>query len=201
METRVLPSSVDQWIAARTTAPRSVGHHVSTLVIGMLKQVAPKKYSSYGAGTDEGESDRKPIYEMGYLWEDTLGAILTERAMLESGETLLTGQQEICRDGIIGTPDRIVLGVDGSPIIEETKVTWKWYAEDIEDTKYLYWVLQVKTYCAMVGATRARIRALFVNELRRGDFVVPACWELWWTVAELEEWWTSVRWYAESLEA
>lgn len=183
-----LPSGIEQWIAQRTGPSRSKGFHVSVVILAMLKEIAPRKYAGYG----EGKSDREPIYELGYVWEDLLGTILTERVMLESGEYLLSEQTEIQLDGIYGTPDRIVLGTDGAPILEETKLTWKWYVEDLESPKFLYWLLQVKTYCAMIGATRARIRALFINELHAGSFVVPGCWELTYEPHELTEWWQSV---------
>lgn len=196
MQITPIAADIETWITPRlTTAPRSVGHHVSVLVLGMLKELVPKKYGEYG----QGKKDREPIYEMGYLWEDLLGAILTDRVMLDRGEVLLTGQTEIERDGIFGTPDRLVLGTDGAVIVEETKITWKWYSPDLEAVKFLYWLLQVKTYCAMVGATTARIRALFINEISHSDnFVVPGCWEITFEPHELDEWWESLLSFAST---
>lgn len=200
MDARQLPANLDAWLASRKTEPRSDGHHVSVLLIGMLKRLLPKQYAHYGKPVAPG--DRPPQFELGYMWEDMLGSVLDERLLLGPGESLLGAQTELEKDGIYGTPDRIVLSTSWpTPIVEETKVTWKWHSDDIEDPKFLYWVLQVKTYCAMVGATKARIRALFVNELRRGEFVVPGVWELTWAPHELTEWWHSVTRYAESNDA
>lgn len=193
MITRRLASQIDAWIAERETGPRSPGFHVSGLVLAMLKEVAPKKYADYGSG---GDDKRKPIYEMGYVWEDTLGAVLSPRVLLDEGEVLVATQTEIERDGIFGTPDRQVLTRRAALVVEETKITWKWYDDDIEHLKFLYWVLQVKTYCAMLGALQARIRALFINELHAGQFVVPGCWELTFQPHELDEWWESVTRFA-----
>lgn len=193
-----IPSSIESWIAERVAAPRSRGFHVSVLVLGMLKEIAPKTYGDYGKAPEA----RQAIYELGYLWEDLLGAVLDARVMLADHEHLLSQQVEIQRNTdagapVYGTPDRIVLAPDGDPIVEETKITWKWYSDDLEQIKFLYWVLQVKTYCAMIGATRARVRALFVNEISHADrFVAPGCWEIMFTPLELMEWWTSISGFA-----
>lgn len=198
MNIQQIPSGIETWIEARVSPPRSEGQHVSVIVLAMLKELVPKKYGSYG-GT---ANDREATFEIGYLWEDLLGSILSERVMLAQGETLLSSQTELCLDGIYGTPDRIVLDADGAVIIEETKATWKWYTTDLELAKFLYWIVQVKTYCAMVGALKARIRALFINEIGHSDnFVVPGCWELTFDAHELAEHWDSVKSYARRLES
>lgn len=197
MNITAIESGIETWIAERETAPRSEGQHVSTIILAMVKELVPKKYAGYGNSTN----DREAIYEIGYMWEDLLGGVLSERAMLQQGETLLQAQMEICLDNIYGTPDRIVIAADGSVIVEETKATWKWFTGELDSVKFLYWILQVKTYCAMIGALKARIRALFINEIGHSDkFVVPGCWELDFEPEELAEHWASVKSFARKLE-
>lgn len=194
---RAIPSGVEHWIERRQIA-RSQGTHVSTIVLAVLKELLPKKYGTYGNETGE---DRQAVFEVGYMWEDLLGAALPAPVMTEQGETLLTSQTEIMLDGIYGTPDRLVLSRDGQLIVEETKATWKWFVPDLEHVKFLYWILQVKTYCAMLDARIARIRALFINEISHSDnFVVPYCWELTFDGDELREHWDSMLSFARRLE-
>lgn len=196
MLVRPIPSGVEHWIERRQVE-RSNGLHVSTIILAMLKELLPKKFAQYGNETE----GREAVFEVGYMWEDLLGAALPAPVMTEQGETLVSAQVEIHKDGIYGTPDRIVLSPEGEMIVEETKATWKWFVADIEQAKYLYWILQVKTYCAMLGATKARIRALFINEISHSDkFVVPYCWEITFDPEELVDHWQSVTSFARRLE-
>lgn len=198
MQIRALPADLDTWLARRVTAPRSTGVHVSTVIVAMLKDLAPKKYAHYGSS---GEA-RKPVYEIGYVWEDIIAEAITPYVRTVGDEEVLIGSQyEVLRDGVYGTMDRLSVDAEGY-IVEETKATFKKYTADLTDPKYAYWVMQVKTYCAMIGATRARIRALFLGEFTIKDasgqpvIAHPACWEIRFTPDELDEWWQRFLKYA-----
>lgn len=200
MQIRVLPADLDTWLARRVTPPRSTGVHVSTVIVAMLKDLAPKKYAAYGTGGDE----RKAVYEVGYVWEDIIAEALSHQVRVSHHEILMGEQRELLRDGVYGTLDRVLMDEAGF-IVEETKATFKKYTADLTDPKYAYWVMQVKTYCAMIGALRARIRALFLGEFTMKDahgqpvIAHPACWEIAFTPGELDEWWRRFLIYAAQI--
>lgn len=172
MNIRPIDAGLDQWIATRVTPPRSEGIHVSTVLTHMLKALPGKKYETWGK-MRAGE-DRKPEWEAGYLWEDVLAKALSDRPV--SG-CYPVAPFELELDNIFGTPDR--LQVQGQPdgtwriVDEEVKFTWMsckellteavlvanvrpaciadWNPAGLTaDVKFTYWLLQTKTYAAML---------------------------------------------------
>jgi hypothetical protein len=225
-----LDPSIAKWIKHRETPPRTDGPHVSRILTSMLKTAMPAKYAHYGMIVD---GQREPAFELGYTWEDALANALRVRLALEPGYRLMDAQ-EINRDGIYGNPDRPIFDVMQERwIVEELKLTWYScggletdpYAI-LENQKFAYWLMQVKTYAAMLldhrpsavndqliipcggwprlrEAPIARIRSLFVN----GDYKYkgdqrarPFCWEIEWPAIELEEWWAAVVRHAEKMK-
>jgi hypothetical protein len=188
-----LDQDIHTWIADREKPARSPGPHVSSVLVSMLKTAMPEKYAKYGTAVD---GARVPVFELGYTWEDALATALQERLILAPGH-LLMQPMELTTDGIHGTPDRVIYDRTRDRwIVEELKATWyscKGLDADpgalLENLKFTYWLLQVRTYAAMLmchapailsrtiwplTATRydltpltappvARIRALFVN--------------------------------------
>lgn len=178
-----LQAGVEQWVAARTIPQRSNGLHVSALVVKMLQAFAPDKFAHYGRA---GDGDRAGAFELGYAWEDVLAKALAERAV-----DLLPMMEpaELARDSIFGTPDRILWDAAGNRFIdEELKVTWFSAAKIVDnpaailsDRRFLYWILQGKTYAAMLTQYEAlqildspgRSRWLAVPLSRRAPLAPP----------------------------
>ena len=152
MNIRFLPPEVDAWIAARQTPPRSEGRHVSDIVLEMLKAI----HRRYALLEKRGPG-AQAIYEPGYLWEDTLSAALVGRVVTVPHERLCV-QVELGRDGVFGTPDRVLYDTKAERwIVEESKCTWmssRGLDEDpkalFDNVKFSYWFCQVKTYAALL---------------------------------------------------
>lgn len=214
----ILPADVEKWIGARPTAPRSAGHHVSRVLLGMLKVAHPRKYGEWGKA-----ADREPQFEPGYIWEDLLSEALAKSpAVLAGDEELLAIQKEIEAGGIYGTPDRISWShAQGRLIVDECKATWysfrrleaktpdKQDGENIaEEPTFAYWVLQLQTYVAMLRSCShysvlntglppvGRVGALFLNGSYRGDRAKPFRAQIEWTNEELDIWWGNVQNFA-----
>jgi hypothetical protein len=154
MKVTFLDQDISTWIRVRETPPRSPGPHVSRVLVSMLKTAMPRQFEKWGNVAD---GARLPVFEPGYLWEDVMASALAARAHLQPQQRLMPAQ-EISRDGIYGTPDRVLYDRDlNGWIVEELKVTW--YSNRGLETdpnalmdvrKFTYWTLQAKTYAAML---------------------------------------------------
>ncbi len=172
MNVKAIDAGLDQWIAKRVTPPRTEGQHVSVVLTDMLKSLPGKKYATWGKKRDD---DRDPMWEGGYAWEDVLAKALADRTVAEQGVPVESG--ELALDNIFGTPDRLFAqpGADGSYrlVDEEAKFTWmscKELLHDpdkrpetiedwnpmglLSDVRFTYWLLQGKTYAAMLYINR-----------------------------------------------
>jgi hypothetical protein len=149
-----LDPDISTWIEPRVMPTRTDGPHVSAVLTAMLKDAMPRQYEGYGKTLD---GARVPAFELGYTWEDALARALAERVMLTPAQRLMP-PQEITRDGIHGTPDRVIFDYDQQRwIVEELKATW--YSSSglesnpgalLDNRKFTYWTLQAKTYAAML---------------------------------------------------
>jgi len=149
-----LDPDISTWIEPRVIPTRTDGPHVSGVLTAMLKDAMPRQYEGYGKTLD---GARVPAFELGYTWEDALARALSERVMLTPAQRLMP-PQEITRDGIHGTPDRVIFDYDQQRwIVEELKATW--YSSGglesdpgalLDNRKFTYWTLQAKTYAAML---------------------------------------------------
>jgi hypothetical protein len=186
---------------------RSVGVHVTQITGAIMRRIDPKRY-----GREFDRAGRENYQETGFLWEEILGRAIAFRAIDGQGtpwglpEEFRFRPGEIERDGIIGSPDAFaLLPTADAPVIEEYKATWKSMtpfltpdADDakklsaLEDKRYLGYLLQIKSYCAMVHADRARLVIFFIN----GDYTkmapVPRAFELQFGLVELEEHWMMI---------
>jgi hypothetical protein len=149
-----LDADIATWIAVREIPPRTDGPHVSSVIVSMLKTAMPDKFAHYGQAID---GERKAAFEIGYTWEDVLSAALKARQLADPNLVLLDAG-EIERDGIYGTPDRVLWDhAAGTFVLEEMKATW--YSSGgldadpaalLNSRKFLYWCQQLKTYGAML---------------------------------------------------
>ena len=151
---KFLDPDIATWIRQREIPERTDGPHVSRVLASMLRTMNPAKYGKYGTAVD---GQREGAFELGYTWEDTLANALRSRLML-SPDHFLMEPTEIARDGIYGTPDRVIYDCAADRwILEELKLTW-YSCRDMEsdpgailnNVKFTYWLLQVKTYAAML---------------------------------------------------
>jgi hypothetical protein len=167
---RILPSDVESWLGRRESAPRSEGHHVSRIVLGMLQEIHRRKYGEWGKS-----GDREPQFEPGYIWEDLLSEALAKNPAITLGEQFLGTQIEISAGGIFGTPDRQSWNpATRRIIVDECKATWYSFrklevkdlaktpdAKDgeriVDEPTFAYWILQAKTYAAMLWAGKYRV--------------------------------------------
>jgi hypothetical protein len=215
MEIEFLPSGVEHWLEPRATPPRSAGHHVSAIVLGMLQAVA-KTHRKWGK---DDRPERAPLYEAGYAWEDALSAALSARILADPATKLLP-PTELGVDDIFGTPDRMLWNFTTEGfVVEETKFTLMSCFGLTDEAKALldnqrmqYWVIQNKTYAAMLrhytvtpsGLLQLRkpsllapppvshIRAFFVNGDYKGQMATPLAWRMRYTAKELDDWWAVV---------
>lgn len=166
------------------TAPRSRGLHLSQILYSLANEIG--LYGDRGSEPDETAMTR---IEAGFIFERALELA----AMARRIDILRPG--EFVRDGIICSPDGIA---PEDWAIEEFKCTWKSSREAPQGKKFWTWWVQIKAYCYVVGATRARLRALFVN----GDYTsyVPQlrAWQADFTARELEENWVMIRNHARA---
>jgi len=250
MKISFLDHDVASWIKPRETPPRTVGLHVSDVLVRMLKALPGKKYDRYGRAVD---GERKPAFEVGYLWEDVIREHLQQRVEVPQGYTLIP-PTEISRGGLYGSPDRLLWHDQTFRFTDdETKATWMSCngldarPEALtENAKFTYWLLQSKTYAAMllryttmpndaggvdlvalpddvvvsdlygggIGPGVAtllherraidtppivNIRALFLNGDYRGTLATAMCWQLEYTADELEDWWSAVMAFKDTL--
>lgn len=169
MNIRAIDTALDHWIATRVTPPRSAGQHVSVILTDMLKTLPGRKYETWGR--QRPENDRDTMWEAGYLWEDVLAKALSDRPVPGCH---YVQPFELELDGIFGTPDRLLIqtepdGLSWRIVDEEVKFTWMsckellcdptkrpekpedWLEIGLQaDIKFTYWLLQSKTYAAML---------------------------------------------------
>lgn len=181
--------------------------HVSTIVTAIgVATGQMEKFDDSPAGRTLWDPDCTT--EPGFLWEHVFTEAVGERAGMRVGE--------LERDGIVGSPDGLcILECPDRPsesIIEvvDTKCTWKSRPKLESELlagggpKSWYYIHQMMTYCAIVGATRGRLEVLYlVGDYKQGTHLpAPKCatyllvWEAW----EIEEWFTDVKNFAARME-
>lgn len=175
---------------------RSPGLHLTQITGHILRRLDPKRY-----GREMSRADTENYQDTGFLWEDILGRVLADRAGQVEGSTAVRFRPgEVEKDGVIGSPDALVLQ-DDQWVVEEYKATWKSargldepnVGSGLTDSKFVGYILQSKAYCAMVGATTARLFIFFINGTY-GDRMVPEvrAYQLTWTAQEIAEGWQEI---------
>jgi hypothetical protein len=136
--------------------PRTQGIHVYDIIASIMKDIGEKQYKS----DDQG----RITMEMGFLWERAL-----EHAW---GEQLGVRVGEIVVDGIIGSPDGLLVGSE--TVLQEYKCTWMSSNKAPEEN--FKWLLQTKAYCFMLECVKCQLHILHVN----GDYRPPrAQYKVW----------------------
>ncbi len=177
-----------QDVAPAIAPPRTPGLHVSDITTAILAELAPDVYAK-----DYHPADSANWQQTGFLWETIIGAALGQHAVSAPDQTRFR-PGELTKDGIICSPDSVLIEPDGGLVNEEFKATWKSATHfDLESLKYLYWQLQFKAYAHVLGTRRSRLFVLFLN----GDYnrYVPELrrYEIEWTADELETCWAMLK--------
>lgn len=171
-----------------SATPRSTGTlHLSTIYRDLCKSalldrhrngdVTEEELAFYGAG--------------GFMWEWVF-SMAYARAFTDR-EVIRTDEWEL--DGIVGSPD----GVRVDPYrVVETKFRWM-SSNKLDALERYFWpeLVQMKSYCHMIGSTEAELHVYFVN----GDYKPPIptvrSLLLDFTPEELDDNWNMVRSHAE----
>lgn len=161
------PCGFAAWLRQRDTGTRAPGLHVSSILVAMLKSIDPRRYAVWGKHV---EGERNGLHEMGYLWEDVFSQALAARVVAAEGEQRVP-INEIRIGKIAASPDNVFYrAADRQIIVEETKATYMSCAAFspteqngvvtfdealtsealTNDPRFTYWVLQAKTYAAMM---------------------------------------------------
>ncbi len=179
-------------ILSRSGAPRSKGFHVSQLRREWM-DVNHVKGHEYHWRTDVDEYSLDLMAAVGFAWEDVFGGTL-KGAFVQPA-------REIQKDGIWGTPDGV--DFDNGEVIE-FKATWRSAYEVLTDdhdnpgAKY-FW--QIKSYCHMMGMTKARLIVFYVCGERRGSgWPKVRQFRLTFGKKELREHWEEVLKIKRSME-
>lgn len=213
MQSRLLKYTDEAW-AWEDEAPRG-GVHISAILQGLRASMA--RGTPKGRGGRVGDEDEREGYiNAGNAFDLAIGRAL-DRALCDmtppdTDRGVVTFRPKSkCIDGIWGSADRLVIdngkqwrfpkkmGPCPSPkLVEEHKLTWMKFEDDIEHEKFWFWLVQDMAYCYMHGTCRGRIRALFVN----GDYrpprpIDPVAWDLVYTVPELWDNWEMLRQFAK----
>jgi hypothetical protein len=158
--------------------PRSTDRiHVSALIKAIMRTLEPDRFSGAIEGADWIR------IEIGYALENAIEEAFVRRRI----QMVRPGELEC--EGIVGSPDGLSIE-DGEPIIEEIKCTWMSSRGCPEDKKFWHWLVQIKAYCFMAEALRARLHVFFVNgdyrDHREPQFL---SWDLTFHQGELAENW------------
>jgi hypothetical protein len=172
-----LPASIDDLnrISSEQSAERSVGLHVSAIIQHILVT------SGLAEQSDFTEADLGMFAVIGRLWEQMLAD-----SMFKAPRYQRPG--EIEKDGIFGSPDAVDCD---SHRVMEFKVTWKSSNRAIES--FFKYILQVKSYCHMLGLTECDLYVFYVCGNWKPPIPQIKAWRLTFTEAELRTNWNVMR--------
>jgi len=168
--------SVEEQMPMVPKIHRTAGIHLSQITNYITTEIMGK--------TIRKDQDIETFYrraQLGFAWEEMLSLAWAGALGLRPGE--------VQKDGIIGSPDGISFSQDRL-IVDEYKATWKSMRHPVTDN--IRWMMQVKSYCKMVGTNYCRMRILYIN----GDYKPPIpqyrSYLLAFTDAELDENWEMI---------
>lgn len=173
-QVEISASIVDLLISSEQSQVRSAGIHVSSVIKHMRTVMG-----STGGWPDE---ELNNAGQIGRIWEHVLARELAAAGL---GGQHVVRPGEIECEGIIGSPD----GVDcADETVIEMKATWQSSRKDIV-TEFPWWQYQIKSYCHMLGWTRARLYVLFVNGNYKPPMPCVKAWEFQYSAGEIKSNW------------
>jgi len=137
-----------EWFA-EPLQPRAKGLHVSTVIKAFAERI--------GEGKTAAGWQTESLFEMGLMWEEMVGRVLTIRARRKDGVEAPKPKKV---NGIWVSPDFI----KGDSIVE-CKATWRTIRDFNLDREWA-WLMQVQSYCYAHKKTKVRLPVLFIN----GDY-------------------------------
>jgi len=135
-------------------------------------------------------------FEKGWLWEEALSRAFGEKAAVRPDEIEL--------DGIIGSPDGVIVVYDYNDepidvILEEYKCT-ALSCTNTSPADIWTWMMQVKGYCKMLKTNGCIFRVLHHMDIMWHPEKCYAVWEITFTQRELDENWEAILNHAKTME-
>jgi hypothetical protein len=196
--------TLDSLCTNRSGEQRTPGCHLSDIMRSLQQTGDPKTYGEPGSPFLP-NSTTQLRFEAGFTFERVLELAFADRRL----DIVRIGEVEL--DGVIGSPDGVILEPNGAALTDEYKWTWRssrgtpWPCEDHEfikegcdqcvhvwGKKHLWYIWQLKSYTKMLGLTGGILRVFFVN----GDYSTMSpqyrSWRFEWTEEELAQHWLGV---------
>ena len=159
---------------------RSPGIHLSDVLRSLNKTLNRTKTSDW---------DMDPTRAVGLLWEEVLNRAFADSLGERCGE--------ICKDGVIMTPDGFHVE-DWE--LEEAKATWRSMNRELTDPSFWDWFAQMKAYCYATGTQVARLRVLWVAGDYRGSGPKYQRYRVEFTENELNDNWQMLMNHKKTME-
>jgi hypothetical protein len=187
------PELIDR--LAQSSAPRSEGLHLSTIIKALMRRLQPKRFKH------DTPMDTTRV-EIGLVFENML-----ERGLAEKFGTVRPGEV-FSDEGIAMSPDGLN---PGDIALEEYKSTYMSSRDGLFEIvemdgieyqvvreKFLHWFYQMKGYCKWLGVRKAILRVLFIC----GDYSKPIqpqfkSYHIEFTDQEIEDNWRTLMRVAE----
>jgi hypothetical protein len=183
---------------------RTPGCHMSDVLRTMQQDVDPGTFGKPGSPFLP-DATTHLRFAMGFNFERVMEIAFASRRM----DIVRIGEVEV--DGIIGSPDGVDMNAN-PPAVTELKLTWKstkgtpWPCDEHEfiregcdqcthswAPKHMWWIMQMKAYCYMLGLRHATLRALFVNGSYSNMAPTLRGWSFEWTQEELAAFWQQLK--------
>jgi hypothetical protein len=159
-----------------------------TEVIKYIESMTGKGYR------DDGVWQRVLMFECGFMWEEVIEEALSKRY---GGELIRPGEVEL--DEVVGSPDGVRV-VDGEWVVHEYKFTWKSARRPIDNDNAWYYLTQLKSYCYMLGASKAVLHVLYINGDYKTERPCYREYEIEFSEEELESNWVMIVNAAKDIE-
>lgn len=180
MQIAALDESIET-LTFEASPHRTPGLHLSQIIKSICIEMDPKRFKHQDGPLPW---DR---FEAGFSFERVL------EMAFQSRRDGIFRPGEIERDGIICSPD----GIDPTDWrLEEFKFTWMSSYDAPEHAKFRHWLWQMQAYCYVLGTTRSRLRAFFVNGNYRGHQPEYRVWNIDFTEEELDQNWRMLKKHA-----
>ena len=170
------------------THVRTPGLHLTDILYPMMEEQGETPDRP-----DLTKEDLEGYRAVGFLWERVLVRALTDMYG-ENSFVLRLG--EFTKDGVIFTPDAILIRATCPPSLEEWKCTWTSSNRAIGDRKQ--WWIQIMAYCHALDLDEATVRVLYINGTWRPPIPRTRHYRATFNKRELVENWDMLLNYARS---